>query len=112
MQEKKLCQICEYSHDYDGSVYEEKSCWCVLYQKGDDFFLRRHFAERWDYRKVSEFTEDIPIRSEDLQMGVKKLAAVYCHGREDNPWIETYRIHRDEDAPNQQTVLELIAKNR
>lgn len=111
MQEKKLFQICEYSHDYDGAVYEEKRCWCALYQKGNDFFIRRHFTEAWDYETKIKFTEDIPIQRDDLHRGLKKLSAMYCHGHEDNPWITTYQIHRDEDDPNQKTVLQMISEN-
>ena len=75
--------------------------------------LRRcsnHFLEEWDYKKQWEYNEDIPINREDLHLGVKKLFAMYCHGCEDNPWINTYRVHRDADDPNQETVLELISK--
>ena len=108
--EKKLIDVCSYSHDYDGSVYEEKSCACSLYQKDDVYFIRRHFTEKWDRKTVSDYTEDIAVKPEDLKLGVKKLAAVYCNGRSDNEWIDTYRIHRDEDAPDQRTAAELIAE--
>ena len=111
MEEKKLFQICAYSHDFDGTVFVEKSCWCDLHQKGENYFIRRHFEENWDYKVVEESTEDIPIGKEDLRLGVKKLSAMYCHGRSDNPWIDTYRIHRDEDEPNQEIVLQKISKN-
>ena len=63
--------------------------------------------------KVNELLKDNPNvkYSEDLHLGVKKLSAMYCHGRSDNPWIDTYRIHRDEDDPNQEIVLQMISKN-
>lgn len=106
--EERLFEICSYCHDGDYSVYEEKSCRCALYRQGESFFIRREFRERWDYKEISAYTEDIPVDPADLSMRLKPLSAKYCNGQKDNEWIAQYRIHRDADRDTGPTVLERI----
>lgn len=108
--EEFLLALCDYSHDYDGAVYEEKTCYCGLYRCGDTYFVRRSFRETHDDRVVARRTEDIPVKPEDLDLSRAKFSAVYCHGVKDNHWISVYRVHRDADVPAEHTVRDLIQK--
>lgn len=108
--EKRLFEICSYCHDGDFAVFEEKACNCVLFKQGESYFIRRTFSEKWDHKEVRCVTEDIPVKDEDLDLGIKKLSAIYCNGKEDNEWINTYNIHRDADQPADTTVREMIEK--
>ena len=110
MQEEMILKLCEYSHDYDGAVTQEQSCRCHLYRKGEGFFVKRRYVEKWDSDVIRDYTEDIPVQPEDLDRGIKKFCRMYCHGREDNEWIDTYQIHRDADEPDQITVRQMMAE--
>lgn len=106
--EELLFEICDYCHDGDYSVTEEKSCRCKLYRQGDSYFIRREFQERWDYKVVSAYTEDIPVETQDLHLSLKSLSAKYCNGYKDNEWIRVYNIHSDADKDTGPTVRQRI----
>ncbi len=107
---EKLLKVCEYSHDGDFAVYEEKGCKCTLCKCGDSFFIRREFKERRDYKEISSYFEDIPIDVADLDMGKKSFSAKYCNGKDDNDWILVYNIHKDADKDTGPAINTLIKK--
>lgn len=110
--EEKLFVICNYSHDGDFAVFEEKCCECTLYRRGDNYFIRRSFKESWDYEVVRSFYEDIPVNPEDFDKGQKSFSAKYCNGQADNNWISTYNIHKDADKDTGVTIREMLEAHK
>ncbi len=87
--EKAAAELCDYCHDYDGSVYEEESCRCSLIIKEGKYFLRRKASLRWDYKPISSTTEDIPVSEDELKLTRNEFCKLHCT----NDWAKkTYRI--------------------
>ncbi len=106
--EEFLIEICNYCHDGDFAVSEEKSCCCRLFKSAEGYFIKREFTERWDYKVVSEHTETLPVDCEDFNMDIYEFRAKYCKGHKDNEWISVYNIHDKPKNSNNITVSQML----
>lgn len=108
--EEMLIEVCNYCHDGDFAVFEEKACRCRLFKDGENYFIKREFSERWDRKVVSEHTETLPVDCEDFDMDIYEFRAKYCHGVEDNEWISVYNIHRKTQNDESTTINKMLEK--
>lgn len=80
--------LCDYSHDYDGAVYEEDVCSCGICRKDGSYCLRQDYKVKWDRKVTSDDTAYFPIADEEMKLSKAEFCKRHCK----NEWAFTYNI--------------------
>ncbi len=82
---KEIKELCKFSHDYDGFMYVEENCSCVLCKKGKQYVLEQTLLEDRDYEPAGGEHNQVVLEGENLDKTLKDLCI--------SEWGKTYGIN-------------------